>query len=975
MIRVSGQTHPDILTLSDQLTTIRSYTVLQAVYHISSTDYSNIALAYLSKVPPDFRHQIDGEIYALSGVYHEDPLWGQNNAHADLDRLAVAIYCVAIKALRRKPPEMVSSFLRLPGFQTGNLNEVDEVDPLERILLAKFLFLMIGEFGRGQSLSNFLTEMGLSVDAEHSNHTRLVQLANLLEVCLQGSELAQPAHREAMINTLPRDFQERIFAHFGNSDLNAICRDRDGLVGAIRAVALEVSNALSEEELAFILSHGEESDIAALHPNALLSGIKSCAVRSTYDALTEEGKWWVEERIYDLKGRPVTTDPVWGKTHAKEDSKVLDRALEAYLLHQADLQTFAQYDALPQEDKDFVEGCIYELSGSPETTDPVWGKTHAKDDAKILSEALKLLKERDERVATVMAFVIWAAEDLSQEEQMRRGQAVQRCLAFLDNRSSRELDLAGLGLSCMPPIFGIKAFQERLAQLRLDHNRFTSLPPEMTALHHLHTLRLEYNYFTVLPDVLFQLTELRFLYLDGNRLTEIPGVIGVLQKLRYLSLSEGGNDVQDAVRLWSPVHQQQFYAWLAEHEEAIAVAQFVVGLQNPRTVFLAYFEEHGPEGLRPLLSPALAVVQARRNRISSLPPEIGTLQRLERLICTLPDDPLPLFDLPSSCEIHFTDRNLPPERIGRLHAKVSTQTDYRGPTFHFQEDERGPEGHSPEIALRQIFEAAEVPSRDFTNLIRRTESGEWEEQTATLMLWLVRLNDVGQYKIGAPEKKQAFAQAILEKLSLADSDPQFRDVFFGLIQGSLVNCGDRVALPLVYLDFHYRLATTGNDNLPLLANLLLRGVFAAEKIVELGRAKIERERLHRAELEQRGEELPPQVDDVEVFLCLFISLREGLRLEHNIEKMLFLGEARLAPEEIKTIGDVIVGMLNDPEVSAEFLISQDRWLQALESGCPSEYAEIMAQRERAVDVDEPDYVAIDRDHKAALIALTRHALS
>ena len=111
-----------------------------------------------------------------------------------------------------------------------------------------------------------------------------------------------------------------------------------------------------------------------------------------------------------------------------------------------------------------------------------------------------------------------------------------------------ELDLAGQGLTTLPPEIGKLTQLKKLMLGRyiIDEddnyiasieNSLTELPPEIGQLTALETLDLSGNQLSSLPGEIGQLTALETLSLSGNQLSSLPGEIGQLTALETLSLS------------------------------------------------------------------------------------------------------------------------------------------------------------------------------------------------------------------------------------------------------------------------------------------------------------------------------------------------------------------------------------------------------------------------------------------------------
>lgn len=75
----------------------------------------------------------------------------------------------------------------------------------------------------------------------------------------------------------------------------------------------------------------------------------------------------------------------WVREHrlsTPEEIRILGQAVQQFIIN--------KYNSLPEDEKNTVDGIVYELAGSPETADPQWGGNHALDSLSRLARALAL---------------------------------------------------------------------------------------------------------------------------------------------------------------------------------------------------------------------------------------------------------------------------------------------------------------------------------------------------------------------------------------------------------------------------------------------------------------------------------------------------------------------------------------------------------------------------------------------------------
>lgn len=103
--------------------------------------------------------------------------------------------------------------------------------------------------------------------------------------------------------------------------------------------------------------------------------------------------------------------------------------------------------------------------------------------------------------------------------------------------SLRRLETLNLASNAVDALPDELAWLERLTTLDLSFNRLGALPPALRSLRALHTLRLERNAIATVPAWIGELRALRALTLADNRIASLPDSIGQLTALRSLDLA------------------------------------------------------------------------------------------------------------------------------------------------------------------------------------------------------------------------------------------------------------------------------------------------------------------------------------------------------------------------------------------------------------------------------------------------------
>jgi hypothetical protein len=144
-------------------------------------------------------------------------------------------------------------------------------------------------------------------------------------------------------------------------------------------------------------------------------------------------------------------------------------------------------------------------------------------------------------------------------------------------------------------------------------------------------------------------------------------------------------------------------------------------------------------------------------------------------------------------------------------------------------------------------------------------------------------------------------------------------------------CGDRVALAALHVDLQYRLATFALDDLNGLSNFLIRGIWSMRLLEEYAR------------------QIVPTLsffDEIEVYLGLPIKLKEPLQLPLITDQMLYFQCSNLTEQHLRDAETYVRAYTQNEEACTDFLITQDRWLEALKKRFPEEYTQINQQYER-----------------------------
>jgi len=511
----------------------------------------------------------------------------------------------------------------------------------------------------------------------------------------------------------------------------------------------------------------------------------------------------------------------------------------------------------------------------------------------------------------------------------------QKILYFLNNETETELRLTNYQLNNLPNIFGLAQFK-RLKTLHLVCNRLTKLPPEIGNLNSLEHLDLNANRLIELPPEIGMLASLQVLNIHYNRLTELPPELGNLRSLRDLRL--GHNNL------------------------SIFPAQ-ISNMSGLQTLYLnANQLEVLPQELGNL--PALCTLNLEDNQLRALPREIGNLRSSLRYLYLnnnpLTSLPTEILTFASWCTINIIGCSSLSDQILSNLREATRAERYRGPTIHFSMSHANPKYDlkSFEESLKALYKIA---GQDYKPL-KIPESRE-------LKAWLPKLEWISDYK-ASPDIKKWLAVNILNYLALAEKDELFLKTFNLIIEEASKTCGDRMALSIVHLGIAYQLATIDTKDLKSLAEFLRKGSFAVSLIQTCALAKVKTLKL---------------VDEIEVHLGYLVELKkrfkkDGLELPIDIQGMLFFAVSGITEKDLESAYSSVSKEIGNQDAFYTFLITADKWLNALQHKYPEKYAEAQNPRveidDEEIGEDHPDFwVVLSAKINEGLIALTKEALA
>ena len=413
------------------------------------------------------------------------------------------------------------------------------------------------------------------------------------------------------------------------------------------------------------------------------------------------------------------------------------------------------------------------------------------------------------------------------------------------------------------------------------------------------TLDLSSLRLSTLPSIFNSdpfVTRLTMLNVSLNQLTALPEAIGELRALQRLDVG---------------------FNQLTALPEAIGRLQALQRLEVFNNQLRAL-----PEAIGELR--ALQWLNVSYNQLTALPEVIGGLRELKILILrnniSLTGVPNEMLSLPSTCIIGLEQTGLSEAVRTRLR-DICGSPNYQGPRISFSmvyaelpvSSER-----SAEELLSELCSLSGSAPKDFHNLFAS------DANKNNLRMWLARLSYAADYRKGG-EFQKAFARKVLHYLHVAEENEQFRETFFNTIAGAAETCGDRVALSILHLGIACKLATIDTKDIKQLENFLIHTVWPIELLEKIARDKIPALHFY---------------DEIEVYLGYPVMLRERLKMEIDVDEMLYFRCSALQQTDLNCAAKDVLRTQKDDEESCLFLVKNDRWIDSLKANYPDKFAKI-----------------------------------
>lgn len=528
----------------------------------------------------------------------------------------------------------------------------------------------------------------------------------------------------------------------------------------------------------------------------------------------------------------------------------------------------------------------------------------------------------------------------------------------------REIDLSNWGVHELPESIFLNL---GLEALNLSENPITTLSRDIGNLKKLHALKISNTNLSSLPQEIGELENLQFLEICNNQFNDLPSSLGNLHDLVELHLSGNrgelsqDNDLPRGLLTSLQKFKNLEVLSLSNNRLEELPRELVEGLQNMEKLSTLDLYNNGlrilPDNLEFLTKlKNLSSLILCDNSLSELPSGFFTsLKNLENLgvirldnnrLTTLPDN---FRELPQRTSITLNGNNFSRQEVERI-LNITRETGYNGPRVTLSIQDSIEIEKDSAVVIRELYQTAKFPKKQ----LHLSDSLE-------LKSWLNRISEVPEFS--SETNKQILAKKILGILEEASINPLFKEAFYKIIAEASETCGDRVALSILHLDIQHGLENIDLSDMPNLANFLSKGVWTLALLEECAREKVK---------------TLAGVDEIEVYLAYPIRLKKTLDIPIVQGDMLYFRCSGVTEEDLQEAKNFVLEHRNDKEKCLQFLLSQEKWINALRINHPEEMQQIEAEREELSNQDNLDaegYVRIQEDYNTKLVELSRKVLS
>ena len=510
--------------------------------------------------------------------------------------------------------------------------------------------------------------------------------------------------------------------------------------------------------------------------------------------------------------------------------------------------------------------------------------------------------------------------------------AIAQALINCFDKKSTQLMILSSTARTLPDVFSLGGFQHLKILSLIDFHSLGTLPDSLRNLSKLEILDLRNCHLLAeLPQDLGNLTALKHLDISGcDSFTRLPTSLGELKSLVVLDLTGCHliRELPENIGKLSSLKTLRVTSCqaLTALPEGIASLRSLERLVLKRCIRLTRL----PENFENLTSSLKFLDLADCQSLSGLPNEIVNFQR--------------------ECNIDLRGCRFSQTILDNL-MRTITHEYYNGPRIHFLMQDRSiVTATSLEEVVVVTFKNASLDVVDLSNLSALTESNK-----LTLINWLRRMSDTADANSAG---KEAFYRIIVNYLKLADENPQFREFFLHILQGSTTTCGDRVSLSILHIGIAAKEITCDKSDLKAYEKLL-KGIISIDILEDVARNKVPTLRF---------------VDEIEVYLGYPVRLKEALNLPIDIQEMRFFGCSGITQQDLIDAEAFVRATIDNQEAFLAKLVQRDGWKEALRAKYPDQFRLIQNLRDESCEKDDPNYLVIEDVYNQGLIELSKFSL-
>ncbi|MBM3191578.1 MAG: hypothetical protein FJZ63_02845 [Chlamydiae bacterium] len=487
--------------------------------------------------------------------------------------------------------------------------------------------------------------------------------------------------------------------------------------------------------------------------------------------------------------------------------------------------------------------------------------------------------------------------------------------------------------------------QETLKELGIKGCRLQSIEG-IASLKNLEIFCLDMNALKELPEEMGQLLSLRELSASSNRLTRLPMFLGKCQALDYVDVEFNAIEEcpEELLREWSELSDLYLtgnrLTRFSFKQDTFPCLERLGLASNALTQV---------EGSLGWLSPQLDYVYLEKNKLQKLPE--GIVDVKEHVVIDLEKNPLTITSWMEYCQICEEKHGEGELRLDAKQDKIMKKVD----TIIWDLHDIYQKLNRKKPFFKELFQEM--------TLDKLLAMRSFIDKITTFTEYLGRTYEDEGESICFDE----LYNIVIRSLEHAEKNKEFREVFWGYLANIAVSCEDGAVFYLFELDMARQRALLDVKKTDQVLRLFKRGFWAmvvikkrAEEYIEKVKNEI---RYDDNRSEEEKEDALQAVDDIEIYLDLFLMMKE--EVDFPLPNVLYASEWENALDtDREEMRSKILSEINDKSKFYDYLVKEDIWRKTLAARYPQE----MQRLQSIYENDEGDNS--DLDHLARLKALT-----